>query len=261
MIDALLKKVMQECKLKQPDLAEVLGASLDRVKSLTSGRVKNLTREESEALIAKLDIRANWLVTGEGPMFQQDDESDEEFVSRHQAINRMCTLIKAMPLREFTQVRLQAVMSGDLAEDGAVLARAIRLETLGIDFVNGKPIPGVASQALPLPADEQMWLDTYREWSTEVKKRELLRAMGLAPTGVDQAEPVPAMGNNNQFNSAPAAVQVGGNANGAAFNTGAGSHSAQLNFRAPVTSDVVERDKIVSSSSKTSREKTRNERR
>lgn len=59
---------MKECDLQQAGLAEVMEVSLDRVKSLTSGKVKNLKREESEALIGKLGIRAEWLVTGEGPM-------------------------------------------------------------------------------------------------------------------------------------------------------------------------------------------------
>ena len=59
---------MKECDLQQAGLAEVMEVSLDRVKSLTSGKVKNLKREESEALIGKLGIRAEWLVTGEGSM-------------------------------------------------------------------------------------------------------------------------------------------------------------------------------------------------
>lgn len=68
MISELLKRIMVECNLKQADLVGVLGVSLSRVKAMTSGRVKNLTREENEALIGKLGIRATWLVTGEGPM-------------------------------------------------------------------------------------------------------------------------------------------------------------------------------------------------
>ena len=68
MISSLLKKIMKECDLQQAGLAEVMEVSLDRVKSLTSGKVRNLKREESEALIGKLGIRAEWLVTGEGSM-------------------------------------------------------------------------------------------------------------------------------------------------------------------------------------------------
>jgi len=68
-ISELIKDVMRACNLKQSDLAEVLGASLSRVKAITSGRVKNLTREENEALVAKLGIRPGWLIAGEGDMF------------------------------------------------------------------------------------------------------------------------------------------------------------------------------------------------
>ena len=53
-----------------------MGVSLDRVKSLTSGKVKNLKREESEALIKKLHIRGDWLATGEGPMLQSEGERE-----------------------------------------------------------------------------------------------------------------------------------------------------------------------------------------
>lgn len=68
--------------MQQAGLAEVMGVSLDRVKSLTSGKVKNLKREESEALIAKLGVRATWLVTGEGPM---RDGGEDESCSASQA--------------------------------------------------------------------------------------------------------------------------------------------------------------------------------
>lgn len=52
----------------------------------------------------------------------------------------------------------------------------------------------------PLPADEQMWLDCYREWSPELKKRELRRAMG------GQTAPVVAADND--------AVQIHGTGSG-----------------------------------------------
>ena len=69
---------MKECDLQQAGLAEVMEVSLDRVKSLTSGKVKNLKREESEALIGKLGIRAEWLVTGEGSMRGGESHRSED---------------------------------------------------------------------------------------------------------------------------------------------------------------------------------------
>ena len=75
-ISELLKHVMARFGLKQADLAELFGVSLSRVKAMTSGRVKNLTREESGVLIKKLHIRGDWLATGEGPMFQSEGEHE-----------------------------------------------------------------------------------------------------------------------------------------------------------------------------------------
>lgn len=78
------------------------------------------------------------------------------------------------------------------------------------DAQSGKA--GAATQTLP--PDEQMWLDFYREWSPEVKKRELRRAMGVSPSGTDQPGlQQPSMGNNNQVNSGPGAVQIKGTGN------------------------------------------------
>lgn len=67
---------MKHFGLQQAGLADAMGVSLDRVKSLTSGKVKNLKREEGEALIKKLHIRGDWLATGEGPMLQSEGERE-----------------------------------------------------------------------------------------------------------------------------------------------------------------------------------------
>lgn len=75
-ISSLLKNVMRHFGLRQAELADAMGVSIDRVKSLTSGKAKNLRREEGEALIKKLHIRGDWLATGEGPMLQSDGERE-----------------------------------------------------------------------------------------------------------------------------------------------------------------------------------------
>lgn len=74
MISSLLKLVMKECGLTQQGIADVMGVNLDRVKSITSGKVQKLTREEGEALITKLNISGNWLATGQPPMFRSETE-------------------------------------------------------------------------------------------------------------------------------------------------------------------------------------------
>ena len=171
MISELLKRVMDECNLRQVDLAEVLEISLSRVKAMTSGRVKNLTRAESEALVGKLGIRAAWLVTGEGPMLE-DNETQDEFVNRQQAIARMRALISAMPMSDFTKLRLSALMTGDPAEDGPLIAGAVSKEAQGVDFVTGRRMD--AEQELT--RQEQEWLTIYRNSSNSV--RAALKAAG-----------------------------------------------------------------------------------
>jgi DNA-binding Xre family transcriptional regulator len=129
-ISSLLKQLMSACKLQQKDLAEVLEVPIDRVKSLTSGRVKNLTREESEALIAQLNIRADWLITGEGPMFQPDEETQDAFITRQQSINRTTELVQALPLSKINRSRLAVLLTGDPLQDAALIANAIRAQEL-----------------------------------------------------------------------------------------------------------------------------------
>lgn len=70
--------VMKKTGLKQAPLADLMGSSLSRVKAMATGRVQELKREESEALVKKLNIRAEWLVTMEGPMFQAVDAPAEQ---------------------------------------------------------------------------------------------------------------------------------------------------------------------------------------
>lgn len=161
---------MHEHALKQVDLAEVLEVSLSRVKAMTSGRVKNLTREESELLIGKLGIRAEWLVTGEGPM-HEDAESQDEFVGRMQAINRMHALIQAMPVREITKKRLSALMTGDPVQDGPLVARALMEEAQGVELVTGQSV----LPAPELPPRQRALLDNY-EAADEAGKRYIERA-------------------------------------------------------------------------------------
>lgn len=78
MISVLIKKIMEERDLRQKDLAEVMEVPLQRIKRLSGGSAKNLTREEGERLIRKLNIRAEWLATGEGAMFRSKAEAERD---------------------------------------------------------------------------------------------------------------------------------------------------------------------------------------
>lgn len=123
MISVLIGRIMEHFELKQQELANVLGVPLARVKRLAGGTVQKLTREESEALVTKLRINPEWLITGEEPMIEE--ETQEEFVSRMQATNHMNAVVAALPLNEIGRDRLQAVMTGDPAKDGKLIGDAL----------------------------------------------------------------------------------------------------------------------------------------
>lgn len=74
----IVKQIAEAKGLTQKDLALLLGVSLDRVKSLTSGKVKKLAPEEAKVLVDKLHVRAQHLATGEGPLFMSPQELELE---------------------------------------------------------------------------------------------------------------------------------------------------------------------------------------
>lgn len=125
MISALIKQVMKECGLQQKALAEVLGVDVQRVKNMTAGRVNKLTREESEALIKKLNIRGDWLATGEGPMFQSAGE--REFQRRLDELKSATDSARGSALPEDKQRLMQELLfymgAGDIDALVAALSR------------------------------------------------------------------------------------------------------------------------------------------
>lgn len=96
---------MAEGELSQKDLAEALGVPLDRVKSLSAGRVKKLTPDETRALVEKLHVRAHFLATGEAPVFQtpQERSLDTRMQSLKQSTDAAIDL--GLPQREGELVR------------------------------------------------------------------------------------------------------------------------------------------------------------
>lgn len=145
-LSAQLKELMAAVGCKQKGLAEVMGVSLDRVKNLTRGRAANLTREEGEALIRKLNVRAEWLATGEGPMFRSD--SEQELERRLDAVAGATEKAQIEGLSTDEQARVQMLLTG--------------LEIGNADLVR---------QALNvLSKDEAKLIDDYRQSAPEGKK-------------------------------------------------------------------------------------------
>lgn len=76
---------------------------------------------------------------------------------------------------------LRDVLSGRKRLSAEFLAALVANTQIdGLFVLTGKRSGPVVQ---PLPADEQMWLDCYREWDAPVKKRELRRAMGVLSEG------------------------------------------------------------------------------
>lgn len=73
-LSVMLKEIKKALNLTQPKLAEALGVNVDRVKSLTSGKVAKLSPAETKSMVENLHVNPGWLVTGEGEMFQSPTE-------------------------------------------------------------------------------------------------------------------------------------------------------------------------------------------
>lgn len=185
-LSELLKRLMRECKLKQADLVELLGVPLDRVKSLTSGKVKNLTREEGEALIRKLNVRAEWLVTGEGAMFQSD--SEQALAQKLDALKSATQRATVPGLTDDESARLGEILFFANQGDAAGIRSALRHAHSSADAdTDGTPIDWSAYLHVPhydvqasaghgsLVGDESLvdHLVFKRDW--------VVRGMGLDP--------------------------------------------------------------------------------
>ncbi|MBN9696852.1 MAG: hypothetical protein J0L85_13750 [Zoogloea sp.] len=171
---------MAELNIQQKDLAEVLGVPLHRVKSLTSGRVQKLTREEGDALVKKLNVRAGYLLDGQEPMFQgegdqeyRQTESQDQFISRMQAINATGRIVDALPLPEREREGLKLCLTGDPVQDGRAIAEALQGASLAqgsesaltsihdqdqIQYARGTVVPMPTSENAGLTQQEVMTL-------------------------------------------------------------------------------------------------------
>lgn len=148
MINSLLRQIMTACELTQRQLADVMGCSLDRVKGLTTGRVKKLSREESAALVRTLKIRGDWLATGEGPMFQSKNE--QAFTNSLDILRAATEMATSMTrLSQPQQLTLQEIIYATVKKDVATLEKSLN---------------NVLSQA------EANLLDNYRGSSEEGKR-------------------------------------------------------------------------------------------
>lgn len=126
MISALIKEVMRDFGLKQADLATLLDVSIDRIKNITSGRAKNLSREETEALVKNLQIRGDWLATGEGPMRQSEGEGERGAPRAMAAIKAMAEKMPVGLLKDHERAYLQNILFSTERGDFEQVARLLQ---------------------------------------------------------------------------------------------------------------------------------------
>ncbi|WP_084404104.1 helix-turn-helix domain-containing protein [Marinobacterium litorale] len=174
MISVLTKKILKECGLKQKELAELLGVPLQRVKRLAGGEAKKFSREEAEVLVKKLHIRGDWLATGEGSMFQPDNE-----VELHRRLDAVSTATQKANLPELSE------------EQRRLLQQILHAAELG----DGSALAGLVQE--PLHRDEQELLALFRTASLQVKAAVLgaLTAGSTADTRGDTSISVKGKGN------------------------------------------------------------------
>lgn len=186
MIKELVRQVMAAKKLNQQDLADLTGASLSRVKAITSGRVAKLKPEEIRALVEELDVSADWLATGSGEIFRPrlfQEETQDQFIDRMQAIKATGLIVDAMGLPDRDRDGLKACLTGDPAMDGVLIAEAVARQKQQMPQITSYPKATVT----PLPANEHAGL-TWRELM--ILAVDELNAAGLHLPGEKLAEMV-----------------------------------------------------------------------
>lgn len=145
--------------MTQKGIAEVMEVSLDRVKSITSGKVQKLTREEGEALIRKLHVRGDWLATGEGPMLQ--GEGERELHRRLDAVKGATSKSTLAGLTETQRRRLQEILFFADIGDAAALDKLLG----------------------PATPDEQLLLERFRVSAQELRDAALRVLLGGGSKG------------------------------------------------------------------------------
>ena len=123
MVSSLIRQIMEAKGLRQTELAEALGVSIDRVKNITSGRVKKLSGAEMQALVSKLQVQPGFLVSGEGPMFQDDQSAALAERLRH--LGEATKLIDPLDLPVRYKVFVRDVVSGALSGQSEQLHKTI----------------------------------------------------------------------------------------------------------------------------------------
>lgn len=64
----------------QSDFAELLNVNTPRIKSIETGRVKDLTAFEANALVKNFNLNIDWILTGEGEMLKNTSFENNDLI-------------------------------------------------------------------------------------------------------------------------------------------------------------------------------------
>lgn len=112
MISSLFEQIKNKHAFSLQEMADVMNISLDRAKNLSTGRAKKFKPEETQILVSKLGINPNWLMTGEGEMFDTTLPSQNELSIDEEML---LTAYREMTMAE-RKVLLQIALSKDVGK-------------------------------------------------------------------------------------------------------------------------------------------------
>ena len=88
-ISSQIKQIMAVLNMQQKDMAVALNVPLNRIKSLTSGRVSKFSPAEIMTLVDKLGVNSTWLATGKGEIFERKDKKTNPKIESNASFSRL----------------------------------------------------------------------------------------------------------------------------------------------------------------------------
>ncbi|MDR2092297.1 MAG: helix-turn-helix domain-containing protein [Azoarcus sp.] len=146
------------------DFAARAGLSSGGLSEYQSGK-KVPTLATLERIAIAGNVTLEWLVAGnEAIPHPLAAETRDEFIARQRAINTTSGIVDALPISDLYKVRLKAVLTGDPARDGELIAAALQSQ---------------------IPPDEAALLDNYRHSSEAGREAVRKTAFALAESKLE----------------------------------------------------------------------------
>jgi transcriptional regulator with XRE-family HTH domain len=140
-VSSLIKRILAACELKQAELAKVLGVSLDRIKSLASGKAQKLAANEVKILVEKLHVDPAFLATGEGPVLQ--DPNERRFEEKIKLIRESTNTATLLEMPDNYQQLVRDILVGTALRHGDMVKESIDLFL--IDQITSRLLPEALS--------------------------------------------------------------------------------------------------------------------